>query len=216
MSQGDGESGSLDTPRLALYGRYAMGRSALDATLGYAHDFIDAKRLVATAETASSSHGGDEATAALAASRRYDVSGVTLIPSAGLDYVHLAEAGFAESGSPGFDLTVSHRNADSLRPFLAAGAAKSFTTAGGATVTPELDLAWSHELLDRSLRNNLSVGGGSFIVEGIEEPADQLSLGAGLSARMSDRLALAARYSAVLPTGNLFAQTVEAGLTYKF
>jgi hypothetical protein len=33
---------------------------------------------------------------------------------------------------------------------------------------------------------------------------------------MSDRLALYADYHATLPTGNTFAQTVEAGLRLKF
>jgi opacity protein-like surface antigen len=43
-----------------------------------------------------------------------------------------------------------------------------------------------------------------------------VTLGGGVSARLSDRLALAIRYRAVLPTGTLFEQTVEAGLRYRF
>jgi uncharacterized protein with beta-barrel porin domain len=115
----DGESGSLDTPRLMLYGNYALGPWSLDATAGYAHDFIDAARPIASVgETASSSHGADEATGAVQAARRFDLGGVTLLPAAGLQYVHLFDGGFSESGAPGFDLDVSRRNSDSLRPFV--------------------------------------------------------------------------------------------------
>ena len=40
LSQHDGETGSLDTPRVSIYGSYAAGNWALDATAGYAHERI--------------------------------------------------------------------------------------------------------------------------------------------------------------------------------
>ena len=215
LSQQDAENGTVSTPRLALYGSYAPGRVAFDATLGYAHDFIDAKRPL-VGVTASSTHDGDEANAALQASTRLDLGAVTVVPSAGLDYVHLAEAGFTESGAPGFDLAVSHRSANSLHPFIAADAAESFATAGGAVITPSADIAYSHETLNAAPSNVASVGGGTFIINGLVPARDEVTIGAAIAARMSERLTLAAAYQATLPTGNLFAQTVEAGLRFRF
>jgi fibronectin-binding autotransporter adhesin len=142
LSVHDGESGSLDTPRLMLYGNYALGPWSLDATAGYAHDFIDAARPIASVgETASSSHGADEATGAVQAARRFDLGGVTLLPAAGLQYVHLFDGGFSESGAPGFDLDVSRRNSDSLCPFVGMSAAKAFTTEDGLHLVPEANIS---------------------------------------------------------------------------
>ena len=97
-------------------------------------------------EVASSTHDGIEATGAMQASYRMDVAGVTVAPAAGLEYVHLFENGFDESGAPGFTVTASSRNANSLRPFIGASAARSFITGNGLIIIPHADLAWSHEL----------------------------------------------------------------------
>jgi outer membrane autotransporter protein len=128
--------------------RLSRGRRRARRDGGYVHDFIDATRPIAsTGETARSSHGGNEATAAMQASLYLSAHGIALTPKAGVDYVHLFEDGFSESGSPGFDLIGAHRNSDSLRPFIGGAAAKSFTSDDGLVVTPVLDLAYSHELM---------------------------------------------------------------------
>ena len=44
LSEAGGASGSLDTPRLAVYGTYTLGDFAIDATAGYAYDFINSSR----------------------------------------------------------------------------------------------------------------------------------------------------------------------------
>jgi fibronectin-binding autotransporter adhesin len=210
-----GNSGSLDTPRLLLYGSYGAGPWAFDATVGYAYDSFSATRPFASlGETASSSHDGQEATGALQATRRFVLDGISLLPAAGLQYAHLFEGGFSESGASGFDLAVSSRNADSLRPFVGASASKAFTT-DHMVLIPEADLAYSHEMFNTP-PSLVSVGGGSFIVDGLVPSRDQVTLGGGVSAKMSERFAVYADYHAVLPSGNLFEQTVSAGLSYRF
>jgi fibronectin-binding autotransporter adhesin len=211
-----GNSGTLETPRLFLYASYGAGPWAFDATIGYAYDSIGATRpIAALGETASSSHDGQEATGALQATRRFVLDGVALLPAAGLQYAHLFEGGYSESGASGFDLAVSSRNADSLRPFAGMSAAKAFATDNGAVLIPEADLAYSHEMFNTP-PSLVSVGGGSFTVDGLVPSRDEVTIGGGVTARMSERLALYADYHAVLPTGNLFEQTVSAGLSYRF
>jgi outer membrane autotransporter protein len=133
----------------------------------------------------------------------------------GLQYTHLFETGFTENGASGFDLSVAKRNSDSLRPFVGASAHESFTTSGGVRLTPEADLAYSHELFNTP-PSLVAVGGGSFTVSGLAPSRDALTLGGSLSADMGNRVAFFAAYHATLPTGNLLTQTVEAGLSYKF
>jgi fibronectin-binding autotransporter adhesin len=212
----DGESGTIETPRLMFYGSYDFGRWALDASAGYAYEHIGARRpIAALGEAAASNHDGHEATGALQATTRLGFDGITVTPAAGLDYVHLAEAGFEESGAPGFDLDGARRNSDSLRPFVGVSAAEPFTTASGVRIIPEADARYSHELFN-TVPSAFDIGGGHFIVDGLTPSHDALTLGGGVTAAMTDRLALYADYHATLPTGNLLEQTVGAGLSYRF
>ncbi|HUD51502.1 autotransporter domain-containing protein [Parvibaculum sp.] len=217
LDESNGNSGHISTPRAALYGRYVSGDLGIDAALGYAHDFIDTRRpIAATGETATASHGGDEISAALQASYRFDVAGLTLTPRAGAQYVHLAEESFSESGATGFNLDVAHRDADSLRPFIGVSAAKSLRTEGGTKLTPRLDVEYSRETMNNAPSNTVTVGGGSFVVDGVEPSRDRVTVGAGLDAQVSNTLTLHAGYRATLPTGNLFEQTVQVGVSYSF
>jgi outer membrane autotransporter protein len=221
LSQSDGERGKIDTPRIALYGSDDLGASALgpwslDGTIGYGYDRIAASRSIAAlGETASSNHDAHEANAALQARTRLLANGITVTPAIGLQYTHLFEMGFTESGASGFDLSVARRNSDSLRPFIGASARKSFMTGGGVRLTPEADLTYSHELFNTP-PSLVAVGGGSFTVAGLVPSRDALTVGGSISADMTNRLALFGAYHATLPTGNLLTQTVEAGLSYKF
>ena len=217
IDEDSGNSGHVSTPRLMLYGSYETGPLAFDGMVSYAHHFIDTRRYVtATAQTAEASHGGDEFSAAFQASYRLDVEDFTVTPKAGLMYTHLTEESFSESGAPGFNLAVASRDADSLRPFIGVNAAKSFTTGGGSKLTPQLSLDYSREAMNDAPSSTVSVGGGTFIVRGLEPSKDRVTAGLSLEAKVDDRLSFRAGYRAVLPTGNLFAQTVEFGLAYKF
>ncbi len=215
LSQHDSESGTLDTPRVAAYGSYVMRAWAFDATVGYAYDRIGEKRPLAGIGTASSSHDAHEATGAAQASYRFDYAGFSLMPNAGVTYVHLFDGGAKESGAGGFDLDVSHRNGDSLRPFIGMSASRPIMTAGGLRLVPEADIRYSHELF-ATAPSQVFVGGGNFAVNGITPSHDLVTIGGGLTAAMTDRLAFFADYHAILPTGNYWQQTISAGARYKF
>ena len=217
LSEAGGASGSLDTPRLAVYGTYTLGDLAIDATAGYAYDFIDSSRPFATlGQTASSSYNGQEANAAIQVSTRANFAGITFMPAAGLAFVHVAQNGVSESGAPGFNLSVNGNSANSLRPFVGLTAAKSFTTDGGTVITPEADIAYSYETLNTTPPSLVQVGGGSFTVPGLMPSRSQLTLGGGITAQLTDVLALEAAYHITPPTGNLLSQTISLGLDYRF
>ncbi|HLI20987.1 MAG TPA: autotransporter outer membrane beta-barrel domain-containing protein, partial [Stellaceae bacterium] len=165
--------------------------------------------------TASSSHDAHEATGAARASYRFDYAGLSVMPDAGLSYVHLFDAGFDESGAGGFDLAVMQRNADSLRPFVGTSVTAALMTDGGIRLVPEADISYSHELMGTP-PSLVQVGGGSFSVDGLAPSHDLLTVGGGITAKMSGRLALFADYHATPPTGNLWQQTVPAGARYCF
>ena len=217
LSEAGGASGSLDTPRLAVYGTYTLGNLAVDATAGYAYDFINSSRPFANlGQTASSSYNGQEANAALQVSTRANFAGITFMPAAGLAFVHVAQNGVSESGAPGFNLSVNGNSANSLRPFVGLTAAKSYTTDGGTVITPEADIAYSYETLATTPPSLIQVGGGSFTVPGLMPSRSQLIIGGGVTAQLTDTLAFEAAYHITPPTGNLLSQTISLGLDYRF
>src|SRR5207244_549611 len=108
------------------------------------------------------------------------VDGVKVTPKAGLHYVHLSERSFVESGAPGFNLAVSGRDTNSLRPFIGVSAAKSFLTTNGLVLTPRADFAWTHEVLSTARQSIVAVGGGVFTVVGLNPARDLFTLGGGV------------------------------------
>jgi uncharacterized protein with beta-barrel porin domain len=96
----------------------------------------------------TSGHDGDLTTAAVQARSGVDLDGVRLVPVAGLGYVHPHETGFTESGSPGFDLAVSSRNSNSLRPFAGVSAAKRLTGRDSIVWMPHAAVCYSYEVMN--------------------------------------------------------------------
>jgi len=167
-------------------------------------------------QTASSNYNGQEATAALQASAKLNMSGLTVLPAIGMVYAHAAQNSASESGAPGFDLNVNSNSANSLRPFAAITAAKTFTTDGGTVITPEADISYSYETLGTTPPSTVSVGGGTFLISGLLPQRNNLTIGGGVTAQLTDVLALEAAYHITPPTGNNLAQTISLGLDYRF
>ena len=212
----DGETGTIDTPRLMLYGRYDLGAWTLGAAAGYGYDRFHTTRSVSSlAETASSGHDGHEATAAVQASTRLAFGALEIVPAVGFNYVHLYETGFTETGAALDDLQVAHQNSDSLRPFVGAQASQTFVTSGGARIVPSASVTYSREFMNAP-PSSVQIGGGTFAVDGLTPSRDAVTVGAAVAASLTDSLALFADYRATLPTGNLLAQSVSAGLTVRF
>ncbi|MFC5417751.1 autotransporter domain-containing protein [Dongia soli] len=75
-------------------------------------------------------------------------SSFVLTPHAGLDYVHIFEESFSESGAGAFDLTTKSNDTDSLKPHIGVSLAKTFATDNSWRLTPQLDLTYRREMLD--------------------------------------------------------------------
>ena len=199
-----------------LYGSYTMGDLFTDALVGYGHDDFDNRRLTPVG-TATSNHDGNEVTAAVKESYRILSGKYVFTPNAGLQYTHLSESGFGETGASGFDLATAGSDTDSLRPFIGASAARNFETDDGTRLTPELSANYSHDLLNTGRTINVTTASGSaFTVAGVSPSRDQVTLGAGLTVQANERLDLFADYDVAPRTGNQTSQTISAGLRYRF
>lgn len=216
INQDDGSSASVNTPRLTLYGSYEVQRFALDLSLGYGFDRIKMRNQSAGG-TAKSAHDAHELVAAMQMGYAIDLpSSVVLTPKVGVDYLHLFEDGYKESGAGAFDLEAKSSDTDSLKPHVGVSVAKTFTTDNGWNLTPEVSLTYSREMLDDSHQAQVLVGGGSFTVEGVKLTRDELALGTELTAQMSQTFELFGGYTAILPIGNTVSHNFEAGLRASF
>jgi outer membrane autotransporter protein len=191
------------------------------ATAGYARDWINSSREVTTG-AATESHGGNEATMAAQWSRPLTISGfngndATLTPKGGLQYLHLWEGGFGESGAGGFDLSSAGNGTASLQPYLGIAASQRFIASAGTALTPEVRLGYARELMSNArVMTVASAGGTNFLVSGAAPSHDMVTAGFGIAVTTGSHTLLYADYDATLPTGNTFDQTFGAGIRMSF
>ncbi|HEX3882272.1 MAG TPA: autotransporter-associated beta strand repeat-containing protein, partial [Stellaceae bacterium] len=215
-------NGTEDSARFAVYGGALLGPSLLSGTAGYAHDWLNTQRGITGIGTASESHGADEATAAAQWSLPQPIRGLsggvaTLTPKVGLQFVHLSEAAFADTGASGFDLSAGGHGTDSLQPYIGAALSQKMTSESGTVITPELRLGYAYEALSNArLLTVTTASGASFPVTGVAPSRSQVTAGIGLTMTAGPNMSLYADYDALLPTGNITSQTVQAGFRWRF
>ncbi|MAB14815.1 autotransporter domain-containing protein [Parvibaculum sp.] len=217
VTEGGVNDATLNTVRVAAYGGWLDGPVTLGGTLGYGYHHVDADRAVpSTGGIAGTDYGIHEASAALQAAAPTQAGNVTLTPRVGVQYIRLWEDNFTEEGAPGFNLSGDGRQVDSLRPFAALSASRVFRTGEVGTVTPSAEIAYSREVLDAAPHGNVSVAGYRYAVAALEAARDRLSVGGGVDVQLDSRLSARASYEAALPVGNVFSQTFQLSLAYRF
>jgi uncharacterized protein with beta-barrel porin domain len=116
---------------------------------------------------------------------------------AGLQYVHTRQNGFTETGDEEVNLSVAGVDDDSLRSLLGIRAQTSVR--GRTNMTPEFRAAWVHEFLDTDspiVARLGSVGGGGFVVNGLDLGRDWALVGTGLNFDFGRGWSVQANYDA--------------------
>jgi len=211
----DGENGSVADPGANVYGGLGLGPVDLEAALGFAYEEYSAARPIASVgQTASSSYGGPELSAALKAELPWEALGLSVSPSLGLDCARVETGSFTESGAEYFNMAVAGNVVQELAPSVGLSVEKGFTL-GSWQLRPSLAGRWSYEVLDQDLAGTASVGGENFTLQALSPSPGILTLGGGLEAQVTGTFSLQASYQ-VAPTGNALAQSLSLGLKYYF
>jgi fibronectin-binding autotransporter adhesin len=221
LSQRSAASGQLDSGRVAAYGGAWLGPNLLTGTAGYAYDRISTARTLGGVGTAAQAHDGNEFSLAGQWSLPTSIAGIAgtavVTPKMGVQFLHLTEDGFTETGAAGFDLSSSGHDTDSVQPFLGVAAAEKFLTTGGHQITLEIRLGYSREMLNTNRILAVAAADGTpFVARGIRPSRDMLIAGVGVTLRARDTVFLYANYDAILPTGNTSNHAVSAGLRVRF
>ena len=221
LSESATASGQIDSGRVAAYGGGWLGPNLLTGTAGYAYDRISTARSLSGVGTAAQAHNGDEFSIAGQWSLPRPVTGIAgtavVTPKIGVQFLHLTENGFKETGAGSFDLSSRGNDTDSAQPYLGLAASERFVAADGTEVTPEIRLSYNREVLsNKRVITVAAIDATPFLVQGVRPSRDMLGAGIGVTLRAQDNILLYAKYDAILPTGNTINHTVSAGLSVRF
>jgi fibronectin-binding autotransporter adhesin len=221
LSQSTAASGQIDSGRVAVYGGGWLGPNLLTGTVGYAYDWISTARTLSSVGTAAQAHNGNEFSIGGQWSLPTPVTGIAgtalVTPKIGVQFLHLAEDGFTETGAGSFDLSSRGNDTDSAQPYLSLAASERFVADDGTEITPEIRLGYNREVLSNNrVINVTATDGTAFLIQGVKPSRDMLSAGIGATLRAQDNILLYANYDAILPTGNTINHTVSAGLRVRF
>ncbi len=157
------------------YGSFFAESVWLDGSFSYGRQRFDDSRRVMVGDilrTAHSDHDADLLAAALTGGLRFGLGeGWHIDPFAGLEFFHLDEDGYTETGADDVNLTVAGRSIDALLAELGVRLAADIRS-GNVTWTPQVSAAWVHDFnIDgrRIVAGFTGAPGTSFAIEGPEQ-----------------------------------------------
>jgi outer membrane autotransporter protein len=218
---GPGASGSVDAIQFAGYGGYVSGPWHLDGIFSYGYLQTDTKRLISVGptiqQTANGSYDGNVFSLSTEGGYAFEAGPVTIEPTIGLNYAHLSQNSFQETGAGPDGLNVNSVDMDSLRTALGVRLAAQFGEKDGVQFIPALRAAWEHEFMDKTadVNANFIGGSGDFVVRGVKLGADSGVLGAGLTISFNEAIQGFVNYDAHL-NSQLTSQAISGGLSYSF
>jgi outer membrane autotransporter protein len=180
---------------------------------GFSFDEYDSERQVnigPLSNTLSGNYSGWQGITYAERGKTFAFGRTELQPYGALQYIHLRQNGFAETGGPSA-LAVDAVDADSLRSFVGSRLSLPMVTSSGQLIIPQIRASWLHEFLDTNQVANARLGafggGTSFAVQGLDLGRDWALVGTGVTWQMTERLSLAGNYD--LQTNS--AQTFHIG-----
>ena len=139
-------------------------------------------------------------------------------PTLGLTYTHLNIDSFTETGAPDANLEVGSQSADSLRSRL-GGHLVYQTNTGDVLLQPNITAMWQHEYLDNGSGITSSFSDFSadpFTIQTASPSRDSALIGIGLTATLSNSMALYLNYLADVGAQDYWAQSVIGGFKARF
>ncbi|HLN13255.1 MAG TPA: autotransporter outer membrane beta-barrel domain-containing protein, partial [bacterium] len=221
LANGNGTAG-ITTVAGAVYGGYTAGAFEARGLIGYGVNNFQTTRPINFGDlsrTATASGTGNEIMAGLEADYRLQAGALTVRPTLGIQYVHLTEPAFNESGAGSIDLGVNAVTADWLQGLAGVRLDYAQTTAAGTQITYTLHAEYTTLATEPVPQiQTLLLGAasaGPFLTTGITAAPNSVGAGARITLHASDRYDLYAGYDAAW-SSNETNQTFSAGLLIHF
>ncbi|MEX1041415.1 MAG: autotransporter outer membrane beta-barrel domain-containing protein [Pirellulaceae bacterium] len=140
-------------------------------------------------------------------------------PYGAVQYLHLRQDGFTETGADSINLQGDAVTADSFRGFLGTELERSFQRSFGV-LTPKVQVAWMHEFGDTHQASAARFAGapadnGSFVIQGVDSGRDWLLAGAELHLSLHSSVTVFGGYNGQY-NQNHALHTGSGGLEYRW
>ena len=217
---GPDANGSVEAYQVGGYGGYINGPWHLDGILSYGYLHSDTTRFInvgSISQAANGSYDGGVFSLSTEGGYAFKLNWLTAELSIGLNYAHLWQDAFTESGSSGgnnYGLNVNSMDMNSVRSTLGVRLGAQLGQPDRVQFMPSLHTLWAHEFADRYADVNASFVGGSgtFDTHGVELDADTALLGGGLTVAFNKAIQCFVNYDASL-NSKLTSSTVSGGLS---
>lgn len=207
----------VDGGRVGAYATYFDRGFHVDASVSGGPNSYATRRATPNNTFATGSPEGTEVNLLLATGYDWKFKGLTIGPTASVQYTNAQLDRFTERG--GFaPLNIFAQSADSTRSALGFHATFD-AKVGRVLIRPEVRAAWQHEFgtVNPSLTSSFAtLGGNPFTVTGSATGRDSLLIGTGFSIRWSEKFAIFAYYDGELQRSNYSSNNVSVGFRYQF
>ncbi len=188
-----------------LYGRYILDAFYVDAAFSYGYTNYESRRDLMLGgpgvTVANADFDGYTLGSTVQTGYRLNAPGGLIVePIAGASWTHVNTDGYTESGTAGpLALVVAEMDSDTVTSFLGFNLARPFVmNDGNGAIVPEVEAYWSHEYGDQDETVNqrfvASAPGTSTAITSAGRDRDSAVIGAGLTVRISEKLAVGVRY----------------------
>ncbi len=200
-SEGETTTGRGNGVQAALYAAWETPRFHVGAALRYAYTAMSTEREIAfggLARRADAEFAGNEIGALIEVGARFGEPKVASFrPLLNLQFDHVQQNGFEETGAGALNLETGDFAIDSVVSTLGTRVSRLFTLDGKWGIEPEIRAGWTHEFGDRGRHVETrfySTGGPTFVGAGTEPDRDSAWIGAGYVMRLSEVPLLSTSY----------------------
>lgn len=195
----------IDSFQAATYTSWQRDAVYLNAVLVFGFHQTDASRAVivgTTTSTATADYDTYNINSSIEAGKAIPLSNATtLIPFAGVAYIHSNRDDFTETGAGSANLSVNDENQDSLRTQLGLRLSHDIKTKNNKTITPTGSIAYVREMMDNVSRMEAgftALPTTTFQVDGSDLDRDRLHVALGISGQLNERTTLNVGYQGEL------------------
>lgn len=213
----DGDTSSIKSSQLSVYGSQDFGTFYVDGIIAYAKQRNKSERDTAISGTATGRYDGDQWGLRLSAGVPLAVSrGFTITPQARLEWNRINQDSYTENGGGALALKVDSNSADRLRTSL--GAQLNYDTSfESLKLQPYVRAFWNHDFKNDGIDSAAAFvgGGGTFTTEG--QQIDRNTYSVGLGANLFTRRNFTAAVGYDLTAGSSYlAHTAQATARWVF
>lgn len=207
--------------QVGAYLSFNQNGLGLTGSLGYQDTNGDATRLISgptgLSRTSVGNPDGKNYLASLEAFYKTDMSGVALMPFAGIAYNKAKIDAFTETGASALSLSVAELSEASTRVYGGLELSGNVSSSDSSSITPYGRVSLSQELSgnDRNIVSTFTGGGSAFTVLGRHPSDTQVDVGAGIKATLAQNVTVFVGYDGHL-RGDEKYHGVNGGFRFGF